>query len=493
MAHSPRNILLYMTCLLGLAASGTSHARLDINAGVTPRVIYTDNLCFSADDEKSEVYGEVQPSLGISNGGGGSRFNFDLSTSLSTNTLSTSDYEDKCGGGNRDRDDFFPTLNATANAILVEQWLFLDADATASQNEVSPFVSGGGDSADRSGNTNTTVRYSVSPYISRRFKNTANVLLRYTYDDQYNTKDIVGDSTQERWALSLNSGPVFSPLTWSLQGNYSKTDYSDTPGRETDNNSELKSAQINMGYQVNRFWQVNGFYGNEWNDFTSSRDDIDGDYWGAGLTWTPNARTTVEAGTGDRFFGNTPWLRASYRHKRSAFSANYEKTLTYSRDIRTLGTDDGFEQPGNSTSLSNSPILDERLTLAYSYDGRRSSLNINGSYSDQTREGGGDLNDPTLELEESTFKNLSVRLSRPLPKKISLSGTVAWSEQEPKGERGELVQSSETWTFNLRAARPLSNNINLSLDYQFTDRQSDSAINEYQENRITLAVRFNLL
>jgi hypothetical protein len=376
---------------------------------------------------------------------------------------------------------------------LVEQWLFINADVTASQNDVSPFVSGGGDTADRTGNTNTTYRYSINPYISRRFKDVANLLQSYNYDDQYNTKDIVGDSSQETWLLTLGSGPVFSPLSGSLQGDYQTTDYTDTPGRPTNNDSELSSAQLNRAYQINRKWQINGFIGNEWNDFVSSRDDIDGTFWGAGVRWTPNERTSVDVGMGDRFFGNTPWLTISHRHKRSLFSVDYRKTLTYSRDIRTLGVADGVEQPGNPTSLSNSPILDERLTLAYAYDGRRSSVGISGSYSDQTREAGTDRNEPVLDLNEATYKNLSLSLRRSLSNKLSLSGRLSWYEQEPKGESSQIAQSSETWRATLGARHSLGQNTSLSLDYEYTDRQSDNAFNEYQENRITLSVRINLL
>jgi uncharacterized protein (PEP-CTERM system associated) len=491
MALSPRHLSLYMASLLGLAAPGVSHARVDINAGVTPRIIYTDNLCLSADNEKSDLYGEITPYVGVTDSG--RRFNYRLSASIDANTLSTSDIEDKCGGGNRNRDNFFPRLNASASAILVEQWLFLDSDVTASQNEVSPFVAGGDDRADRTGNTNTTYRYSVSPYISRRFKDSANLLLRYTFDDQYNSKDIVGDSSQERWQAILSSGPSFSPLIWSLQGDYRKTEYADTPGRPTNSDSELKSAQVNLGYQLNRLWQVNGFYGQEWNDFVSSRDEIDGDYWGAGLTWTPNSRTLVEVGTGDRFFGNTPWLRASHRHKRSEFFLDYGKTLTYSRDIRILDNGDDLGEPGNLTSLTNSPILDERLTLGYRYAGRRVSIGVDASYSDQTREGGSDRDEPTLELRESTFKDISLLLGYNLLSNLSLSGRVSWGEQEPKGDTSQLVSSSETWRVNFGATHSLSQNISLSLDYQYTDRQSDSSLNAYQENRITLSARINLL
>ncbi len=490
MVRSPRKLAFFVASVLGLAAAQAFSGEWDVSAGVTPKVVYTDNVCLSANDEQDEIYAEVTPSGSIS--GSGRRANVSLSTSVDVNSLTNSSLIDNdCIGGSSDRDQVMPQLNATADAVLVDQWLFIDADATSSQNDVNSFRSGGGDRADRTGNTNTTYRYSVSPYVSRRFKNVANLLLRYTYDDQYNSKDIVGDSAQESWLLTLGSGPVFSPLTWSLQGDYQKTEYSDTPGRPTENNSELKSARLNLGYQINRRWQINGFYGDEWNDFVSSNDDIDGSFWDVGVRWTPTARTSVEVGTGDRFFGNTPRLAISHRHKRSSFSADYAKTLTYSRDVRTLDSGGEFDEFGNPTSLSNSPILDERFTLAYAYDGRRTSLRINGSYSDQTREG--DSTESALVVDESTFKRVSVSLSRPLSRKLSLSGSVNWSEQEPKRSVSELDSNSETWTFTLQANRPLNNNINLSLDYQYTDRQSDNAFDQYQENRITLSVNFNLI
>ena len=74
-----------------------------------------------------------------------------------------------------------------------------------------------------------------------------------------------------------------------------------------------------------------------------------------------------------------------------------------------------------------------------------------------------------------------------------MSGGVSWNEQEPNGESSQVVRTSETWRATLGVQRPLGQNASLSLDYQYTDRQSDNAFNEYQENRITLSVRFNLL
>ncbi|MEZ5504087.1 MAG: hypothetical protein R3E50_16060 [Halioglobus sp.] len=44
------------------------------------------------------------------------------------------------------------------------------------------------------------------------------------------------------------------------------------------------------------------------------------------MRWTPNTRTTVEAGVGDRFFGNNPRFSIVHRHKHRRDNASYAKT-----------------------------------------------------------------------------------------------------------------------------------------------------------------------
>ncbi len=256
------------------------------------------------------------------------------------------------------------SLSGSADAILVENWFFIDSTVSISQNEITPFASGGNDSFNRTGNTNTTYDYSVSPYIARRFKDTAELNLRYTWDDQFNTADAVEDSSSESAQALLGSVPGVSKYSWGLQGDYSKVSYDDSFvgdenfGQENVDDSELSSAQLNQGFQLDRFWQVNGFYGQEWNDFVSSRDDIDGTFWDVGLRWTPNTRTTVDAGYGDRFFGANPRFAATYRHKRSAFSASYAKDHHLQPGYPHAG---GFAapQPGFSAASGSEPGCDD--------------------------------------------------------------------------------------------------------------------------------------
>jgi hypothetical protein len=485
MVQPPKNSALYLACIVGLAASGASRADMNITAGVTPELVYTDNLCLTPDDEQSDFYGIIRPNVGINGGGGGSRVDYSLSTSVNVNSLSNSDLESKCNRSNTtDREQYSPNLSANGDVIVIKNWLFIDANATISQNSVSPFIAGGADPEDRTGNTNTTARYSVNPYISRRFKDFSTLYLGYTYDDQWNSKDIIGQSTQQTVLFSLDSVPGSSKFFWGLQADYDNINYAETAGRESID-SELSSARISSGMQINRIWQINGYVGNEFNDFVSISDTIDGSFWDVGFRWTPNSRTSVEIGTGDRFFGNTPRVAISHRYRRSLFTADYGKTLQYSRNIRTLDNSGlpGVGEPGQPTTIATSPILDERFTLGYSYSHRRSSLGIAASHSDQTR---------TQDGGNSTFKTVSLNLGHSMAKKLSLSCTLSWDETEPFGENSESIFQSEVWRANLSAQRPLNSNTNLTVRYRYTDRQSDFARDEYTENRITVTINFSL-
>jgi len=455
-------------------ASGTYAAEWTTSAGVAPAITYTDNVCLSKNDEQGEWIGVVTPDVAVR--ANGRRANVSVAASVEVNSLSNSDLKDQnCNSqGLGDREQYTPRMNGRADAILIEHWLFIDATAHIDQNAVSPFVSGGDDSLNRTGNTNTTYRYTVSPYISRRFKDAAVLNLRYTWDDQYNTTDIVGESSEQSVRFNLGSVPGLSSFSWGLQGDYSKVNYSGTRLRETDSDNELKSAQLNLGYQINRFWQINGFYGDEWNDFISSDDDIDGEFWDVGVRWTPNSRTTVEAGNGHRFFGDSPRFSARYSHKRSTFTANYVRELNYDRNIRNING-------ASSTTLSNSPILDKRFTLGYSYQGRVTRFNVTADQSDQTR---------ADNLSEYKFRGVSVSVNRSLSRQLSITGRASWDEQDPKGSNNSVGSGfraqSENWRTGVSLRRQLRQNINLSLDYDYTKRTSDRGFNEYQENRITL-------
>lgn len=491
-------------CLAVTTVMPVTAADWTTSASVTPGVVYTDNVCLSKNNTQDEWIGTVTPAGSIN--ADGNRANLDITGSVEFNTLSDGKLDDLgCTGGNfGNRQQFAPSLNGTADAILIDQWFFVDATTSISQNQVTPFASGGDDSFDRTGNTNTTYDYSVSPYIARRFKNIAEMNLRYTWDEQFNSTDAVRDSSEESVQALISSVPGVNRYSWGLQGDYSKVKYSDSnfPLDSAINNqdSELKSAQLNLGYQLSRVWQINGFYGNEWNDFVSSRDDIDGTFWDLGVRWTPNTRTVVEAGVGDRFFGKNPRFSVTHRHKRSAFDASYAKTLTYDRDIRTLPgappLDPSLPPPpvvdSGLTTISNSPILDERFTLGYSWQGLRTGFGISAFHSEQTQESGESITG----FSESTYSGVSISANRNLSQQMTLNIGANWNEQKPKNSADEVGQNffdkSETWTGTLGITQQLGQRTSLGLNYQYTDRQSDNELDSYTENQVTLDLTIEL-
>jgi uncharacterized protein (PEP-CTERM system associated) len=491
--------------IMAFIAAPAGAAQWTNSASVTPGLTYTDNVCLSKDNEQDEWIGTFTPEGSIN--ADGNRANLNVTGSVEFNTLTDDDLEDKgcTGGGFGDREQFAPRLSGSADAILVENWFFIDSTARISQNDVTPFASGGSDSFNRTGNTNTTYSYTVSPYLARRFKDTAELNLRYTWDEQFNSADSVEDSTRESVQGLLSSVPGVSRYGWGLQGDYSKVSYDDSFvgdenfQQENIEDSELSSARVIQSLQLDRSLQANGFFGQEWNDFVSSRDDIDGTFWDAGLRWTPNVRTTVDAGYGDRFFGSSPRFAATYRHKRSAFRASYAETVTFNRDIRTLEDSPPLNpdfppppgvEPG-VTTLSESPILDKRYTLGYSWRGQRTGFGASAFQSEQT-----ELGSSTSTFTQSDFRGVSLSADRSLSQQTTLNAGLNWSEDEPEDSQSivdnRFLQSSEQWRGSLGVSRQLGTHTNLGLNYLYTDRQSDNDFDSYTENRVTLDLRIDL-
>ena len=460
--------------LVGLPCSALA-AQWRVNSGVEVSERYSDNENLSATDKKDKFVTVVSPEISLSGSGGG-RINYDVLASLTHRESSD---------GN---DSTNPALSGNANAELVDRILFFDVSSTINQNRVDPFRSTGDDDVSRSqsDNVTTTYSYTLSPYLLGRINSFADMELRYSYDEQWNSDSDVGDSSRQAVSFNLNSGRDFSIFDWGLVGNYSKIDSDDSDNGQS-NDDELKSADLRLGYRVSRKLRLRGSVGREWNDFDSVRSDVDGERWDFGLIWTPNKRTTINIGYGERFFGNTPTVDISYRRKKSVFTASYVKELT---DARTLRSEQGIfdEDPfGNPIDpVTGDPvfvypdegqIVDERISFSWSRQGKRTTLTWNGDYSVQ---------EPQSSREEVVFISSSLELTRRLTSKLSFDTSVDWENQE-----NELDEEFETWRFNMGLSRPIGSKSNVSLQYTYTDRDSDLTDDGYEENRVVLNYNIN--
>ena len=469
------NDLLILLCGICLPIVAASAAEVSTSSGVTAGMIYTDNTDLEESDKKSELAAVIRPYISLRRKS--ARTTLDLIAELEYNTL---------GSGSNTLN---PRVQANANAELREDLAFIDARATASRNVIDPFSAAGSDSTDRADNQTTTYTYTLSPYITNHFESFADLLTRYSFSSVDNSDSEANDSDSHAFSMVLNSGSDFPRIPWGLIGNYRKTDYAGG------SDSELISADARVGYKFTRIWQINASVGREWNDFTSTRSDVDGFRWDFHVIWTPNTRTSLDIGYGDRFFGSTPSFNFQHRSRRSVITASYSRDLTDAN--RVLSEQDVFEvtdaldepipvderitgDPQSvspiQTRLDDSQIVDERFIVAYSLIGRRTTLTLNGNYSKQT---------PQDSQGDDKFQRYGITLSRQLSRVMSADTSVNWHREEEDEENS----SSNTWYFRMGLSRELNPKSSLRLAYTHADRDSDQVDDSYEENRIDFSIR----
>lgn len=472
-------------------------ANWDTKTGISVGSYFSDNICRNASDEDGQFVGTVTPDIRVR--GSGARANLSLRAAVEYNSLADADLTCPAGSNANFRDnreDFIPRVNFNGDLELVEDWLTLEADAYASQNRTNPFAAGGEDNLDGSGNTNITYRYSAGAAVQRRLFEDTDLLLRYTYDEQYNERSIIGDSSEERVDLELGTDPGTSLFAAQVLGRYSKVDYEQSINRP-EFSTELSYVAFQIGVQFNESFRIDGLVGEERNDFVSVFQDNDGSYWNSGVTWTPNGRIELSAGYGERFFGNTPRLSFSYRHKRSSLQLAYERTVNANRNLRTVARflevddpllDDPSLLPGTPLDGQGVPVVpaagvvvNEGFRLGYRVTGRRTNIGLFATDSRQTRFEDGN---------EVRFSSVVARFSRSLSRALALNLRASWDERKGEGEVGGfLARDSETWRAGFSITHRLGNNTSLNYGYEFMSRDSALAGDEFDENRILFSVR----
>lgn len=489
-----------------LLTEKTQAADWERGAGLSLSTEFSDNICLSNDDKKSEAFTVVTPNLRLR--GEGARANVSLDGNVRYNSLADADVT--CPSGQRpvfaNRERFLPSIRYVGDLELIEDWLILESDASARTTNIDSFAPGNASGLDGRDNVNIVYRYGAGALMQRRLGD-ADMRLRYNYNEQSNGVRLLGDSSENRGEFSLDNARDNNRLTLSVSGQYSELEYEGTELIPAFDN-KLSSAEARAALRLGSSWQVSAMGGEEWNEFISLSDDIDGSYWDASLSWSPNDRVSVEVGTGERFFGSSPHASIRYRHKRVEFTAGYNRSVNLPRDLRAASGSliDPFDpdfDPGNDpiggippgqvpglppilegdpTFIGNSPLINEQLRLGLRYSGQRTTMSISASESVQKR-----LED----FSEATFSSVGVTMSRSLSSNLSANLSVNYSEREGRGGSnvGVFGETSETWRGVFGLSRRLGTDTTVSIDYQYNRRDSDSVLNTYEENRVVLSAR----
>jgi uncharacterized protein (PEP-CTERM system associated) len=443
---------------------------------------YTDNVELEENGEDSKLITTVSPSFNIK--GTGNR----------ANVRALAAFQFHNAGG--DSDSFSPRISANADAELIKDFLFIDADLFANQSLIDPLAAAGNSSINQADNVTTTYDYTISPYIVRHLGQTADFQLRYTYDDQINKGDELSDSLKESILGTLQSGKDFSRLSWTLTGDYQETSYDDDDSMGENADNEQLTASIKLGYQLFRRLNVNGTIGQEWNSFEpADGDDPDDKFWDIGFLWNPTQRTSFDFGYGKHFFSTTPRFKFSHKMRKLTFESSYSRSLTDTRSERAntnpFGLTDeqveefeedvpGFEQflTDNFTFQDQGIFVSERFDNSLSLKGKRTTAALYLKESKQIRE---DIDD------DSIFTSMGMRMERELSSKNTLTSRLSWDEREEgSGDK------SDTMRFYLSLKRKIGTRTSVTLAYSLADRDSDRIDDDYKENRLSLTFSIDL-
>jgi hypothetical protein len=422
--------------------------------------------------------------------------------------------------GNNESNDLNHNLNAAGKAELVEDFLFIDGNARISQELIS-LLGSPADADINSSNRATVGTYSISPYIQKRLGSFANTLVRYTASGAIFENDVAAQSASNSLTAELNSGPRFNDLSWGLNYSIRKT--------QNDNAADttFERANAQLGYALTRKFRVFGTVGQDWNDYFSA-SGTDGSSYSVGFGWSPTRRTSVEASVGERYFGRTFSFTGSHRTRLSQWNVRYyedvsdisQRLLDQSGELyfvcstlphfppaadladvpppncsgpypagqlaavyqRIYGvSSDALIAAGFPTSLASGVFIIKSLTAGMSWDIRRLSFGLSAQDTRRLYQLFGDAEDHV----QGITGFVSYRLS---PKTTARSGLSLTRNSSDGALTGGAAREDDLLSFDLGLNHRFAEALNGSLTLRHTQRDSNAASADYEENSLTATV-----
>lgn len=273
----------------------------------------TDNVKLSATDKQSDLLLVAQPGIQIGGQSGRVRgfLDYSLMASLSAR-------------GNTSN-SFRSLLNASGNAEVVPNRLFVDANASISQQSLSPFGTQSTDPSLDNDNSTQVTTVNVAPYTQGQIAGQVNYLGRafYTHTDSGSSQ--ASNSTVFGWLLGFDSTTRWSQLSWGL-------DFSYREARFTDRRNEFDQLNVlSLTYAVTPELHATVRGNVETSNLTTVEDETNTG-WGGGVTWRPSPRTRFIAEYDQRVFGNSHLYSFNYRTPRTVWIISDRQSLSTGQD-----------------------------------------------------------------------------------------------------------------------------------------------------------------
>lgn len=329
---------------------------------ITPRVeamqMATDNLFLTDKDRESELVTGITP--GITVKAKGRRFNWDLDYAV----------ENLVYASNSEYNATNQQLRTLGKVTLLDDYLYLDAGADAGQR-LSAFNNQRGiDNVNVVGDRIDYQTYHWSPSLRHDFGGWVRTDVRYreqTYQDNYGDElpGVVDQDGNGMRSLTANvsSSREFNRFLWGL--NHSVYEYERASGLAegdvaTTGLDRRAESSVNLSYYFSRQWAALANAGDYQNEIGGLERENNGNYWTAGIGWTPNRKFSLQMlSGGDNRQANLVWapttrsnirlawqdmsvgtitgpswdLDATHRSRRTTWTAKYSESLVSQQQL----------------------------------------------------------------------------------------------------------------------------------------------------------------
>lgn len=276
----------------------------------------TDNVHLSSTDRRFELITELSPQLRASSNSGRIRGFFDYSL---TGRL----YARESSANNLQQ-----SLSAAGTAEAIDNWAYIDASASISQQNISAVGTQSSDPALLNANRTEVASVRLAPYVRGRLGGFAEYEARYAWAT---TKSKGSDADSTSTEASLRIGAEATSLArvgWSAGLSHQVVDFGAGGKRDSDRLNGV------LTFAVSPELKLSALGGREINDL-STRERQGYNSWGWGVTWSPTERTRLEATRENRFFGSSHSVRFEHRMPRSVWT--FSDTQNVSTDAFTGG------------------------------------------------------------------------------------------------------------------------------------------------------------
>jgi uncharacterized protein (PEP-CTERM system associated) len=315
----PSSAALSLTplALAAMLLSNDCRADWKVQPVIQLRETYSDNVNNQSGDlGQASFVSESTPSLTVI--GNGPRLKVNAKAEWSAYAYSKGDIPNVQNSERR--------YAATARADVVDEFLYIDANANRSRRTVSPF---GPITTNTFSSLNSTEisMWSISPNVRHRFGSFAIATARVSRDSVESKPEVgFGNSLGTTRSADLVSGNAFVNAGWNLS--YTHQDLETGRYGSTSSETWLAGARWKVQPHLN-LTATTGY--DKYNYSTTLGQTTQGRSWSTGFLWTPSTRTNVQASVGRRYFGKTAKLDASYRTPHSQWALTYDDAITTSR------------------------------------------------------------------------------------------------------------------------------------------------------------------